>query len=97
MTDEQKQANAEANKLDATTAFVTLSDAQMKALRELELYDGRKNVAQAAFDSAVRSKLQASIDRAIREKYMAEGKGKKELAAEYEKEIQRGMALKREL
>jgi hypothetical protein len=97
MTDEQKQNMQDANAAVAVTALVTLSEAQLKALKELGIYDDKEQIAQAAFDSSVRGKLQSSIDRAIKAKYLAEGKGKKALASECEVEIQAGLKLKREL
>jgi hypothetical protein len=88
-----------AEKLSPTKSLVVLDDNQIAVLKELDLYDGDTvdEMARAALASVIKGKMQAAIDRAIKAKYLAEGKGKKTLAEECEAEIQRGLALKRKL
>ena len=97
MTTEQKNNAVEAKAAEATVILVELSEAQTQVLTELGLLADRDNIAASAFASAVRGKLQSSIDRAIKAKYEADSRGKKAVSEELEKEIQRGIALKRSL
>jgi hypothetical protein len=102
MSVEQQQNLAEQQMLEAKWerehVTVSISEAQLTVIAELDLdRDKVVEIAQNAFDSQIRGKLQASIDRAIKAKYLAESRGKKNTAADCEEAIQRGLRLKREL
>ena len=97
MTDANKVNALEAKQAEATVVLVELSEAQVEAMAELGILDDRDQIATSAFSSALRGKVQSSIDRAIKAKYEADTRGKKAVSAELESEIQKGIALKRKL
>ena len=97
MTDQQKAVAVEAKQAEATVILVELTDAQTKVMDELGITADRDNIAESAFASALRGKMQSAIDKAIRAKYEADSRGKKALSEELEREIQRGIVLKRGL
>lgn len=98
MTDIQKQAIVEAQHTERPVLLVEVDDAQLAVATELGLdVEELQTIAVSAFQSSMRGKIQAAIDRAIKAKYIAEGKGKKALSEECEAEIQKGLKLKRAL
>lgn len=97
MSNETKQAILEAQHTERPVVLVELSDAQVAVVAELGIADDLQVIADAALASVLKGKMQSAIDRAIKAKYLAEGKGKASLAAAMEEEIQRGLRLKREL
>jgi hypothetical protein len=101
MTQEQQENLQEQQALEAaynrTHSTMEWSEAQLAVLTELDLLDDKSSILESAVASVVKGKMQSAIDRAIKAKYIAEGKGKKALAEECEIEIQKGLKLKRAL
>lgn len=97
MTTEQKSEIVAAQMTEVPTVLFEIDAAQIAVLTELDLMEECEDIARAAFASVVKGKMQSAIDRAIKAKYIAEGKGKKALAEECEAEIQKGLKLKRAL
>lgn len=76
---------------------VELTETQVKAMKELGITDDRHAIAEAAFASVLRGKVESAINKAIKAKYLADSRGKKAVSDELEKEIQASIKLKREL
>lgn len=98
MTEIQKINAMEAIDAEKSVLLVELSDAQNNVASFLGIdTEELQKIADAAFNSALKGKVAAVRDRAIKAKYIAEGKNKPALSAECEKEIQQAMALYRTL
>lgn len=97
MTEQNKVNAVEAKAAEATTVIVDLTETQVEALKILGIFEDRNKIAESAFASALRGKVESANVRAIKAKYEAEQRGKKAVAAELEAEIQAGIALKRKL
>ncbi len=98
MTSEEIKANIEAKDAEQTVLLIEVSDGQKAVLDALGISVKEANtLAETFFTNGIKGKLQASIDRAIKAKYLADSKGKVALSAEYEKEIKHGLSLKSDL
>lgn len=97
MSNEQKVAMQAAKEAEAVVILVELTEAQVAVMKELGITEQRMDIAASAFASALRGKLQSSIDRAIKAKYEADSRGKKAVSDALQAEIQAGLAMKRNL
>jgi len=96
MTSEQKKTIVEAQQVEGTVLLITVNADQLAvAARNVLDLDAEKlqDMAERAFNSALKGKMQAAINAAIKAKYMAECRGRINTAADCEKEIQNGTKL----
>lgn len=98
MTDTQKETMLEAIEAENTVLLIELDEAQQNVLSELgiDLEDANK-VAANAFASSLRGKVTAAMNKCIKEKYVAQTKGRAQLAEECENEIQKAIKLLRSI
>jgi hypothetical protein len=96
MTETQKKNLTEALEAESNVLLIELSEDMQLVATELgfDVLDLTK-MAIASFESVMRGKVQASVDRAIKAKYLADCKGKTALSSELESEIQKGIMLKK--
>ena len=100
MTTEQKDNIVAAQTTEAPVLLIELNADQIAVSHKDVLNlstDELQDMAARAFNSALKGKLQSAVNMAIKAKYIAEGKGRKALAEECEKEIQAGLKLIRSL
>lgn len=98
VSDEQVNNMLEALERDGVSTYVDFDQYQIAAMEKLGIdKEEASKIANSAFASALRGKVQSVIDRAIKAKYHAMNKGKDALSAECEAEIQEFMNLKRKL
>lgn len=96
MTQIQKTNMIEAMDAEKSVLLVELTEDQANVAEFLGIdAEDMQRMADAAFNSAMKGKVAAVRDRAIKAKYVAEAKGKIALAEECEKEIQSATRLYR--
>lgn len=96
MTTEQKNNLLEAIDAESKVLLIGLTDDMLMVGTELGFnVDDLQKFAIAAFESMMRGKVQSSVDRAIKAKYIADCKGKVAVSSELEAEIQKGIQLKK--
>ena len=97
MTAEQQKNMEDAKAAESTVILVELDEYQVAALKACDALEDRDDMAKSSFASVLRGKVQGKIDRAIKAKYLAEGKGRVAVATECEVEIQRFIQIKRSI
>lgn len=96
MTQEMKSNLEDALLAEKSVLLIELTEDQSVVAEFLDIdMEDLQRVADAAFNSALKGKVAAVRDRAIKAKYIAEGKGKVALSEECEKEVQQAMKLYR--